>query len=288
MTQSPQNPDEESGKDTSGSSPEGPPEHTEDPWARPAAEQPPYDPGGRSYGTSYPQQPAQPQSPYGGQQAGPYGPGQQPYGAPPAFGGYGQGGQQAQPYGQPPQQPPPYGSPGGMPGYGGVQAGLGGYADPGAGLAGGGARVAAAIIDWLIVAIVANIIAAPFVDWHRVFNSGSGTISVQDTSGLGTLLGVVFAVCYYALLHALWNGQTLGKKALSIRVVRAQDRGAISMGQAFGRAVLYELAWLVCCIGQIINLIMVFADSRHQVIHDKLIKTVVTKVNPGDPNPYAK
>ena len=47
---------------------------------------------------------------------------------------------------------------------------------------------------------------------------------------------IAFAVgfAYFTVLHAR-SGQTIGKKALGIRVVSAADHSAVSWGQAIGR-----------------------------------------------------
>lgn len=297
---------------------DGPQFDKQPPSDQPPSGQPSYgeQPQQPSYGE--PQQPSygeQPQQPsYGGQQQPPsYGQqpqqpayGQQPqqpsYGEQPSYGqqqpGYGQQPQQP-PYGGQPEQPSPYGGSygggqdpyaaqqqpyGGLPGYTG---GAGGYVDPASGLASRWARLGAGLVDIILMGIVSGIVSAPFVDWHKVFNPDTGE-SVTFTTGqwFGNLIGIVVSFLYYWFMTQKW-GQTLGKKLLKIRVVREEDGGAISNNQALSREAFYVVLGGICgCIG-LIDILWILWDERKQALHDKVAHTVVVKVNPGDPDPYA-
>jgi uncharacterized RDD family membrane protein YckC len=256
-----------------------PPEDTPEgrPWQQP--------------GDSDPQQQTPP--PYGGTYGQPTQPGQQPYGGQQQY-PYGQPAQPGQqPYGQPGQQPPYDAGAGygGLPAYTGGAAGYG-YTDPAEGLAGRWARFGAAVIDGLILAAVGLIIN---------FGTGNGTTGMltshKNADGTTTLhfhggalavylVELVITIGYYTILHAKWEGQTVGKKAVNIRVVRAQDRGAISFGQALGRAVVYQVAWDLCFLPGLINIAWILWDPRRQAVHDKIAGTVVARATPIDPNPY--
>lgn len=92
-------------------------------------------------------------------------------------------------------------------------------------LAGPFTRLLAMAIDAVLLAVV-------------LIGLGIG-LSVLGASGIGLLLFIGFALWwgYGGLMEAFWNGQTLGKKAIGIRVV--SDTGlAINGGQAMLRNVL--------------------------------------------------
>ncbi|MCW2915953.1 MAG: domain containing protein [Actinomycetia bacterium] len=221
-----------------------------------------------------------PQDPYGSAP-----PPQDPHGRPPAYGGtYGQ--PTPQPYGRGGQQPPPYDPAGqcALPQYAG---GTYGYQDPAAGLASRWARLGAAIIDGLILSAVDFVISLPFVNWGRIFVTQAGeSISLSEFYKYN-LVTLIIGFCYFWLLTYKWSGQTVGKKALGIRVVRAEDRGPISNSQALMRALIYAVVGNVCSCFGLINVLWILWDPRRQCLHDKAAKTVVMKVNPGDPDPYA-
>jgi uncharacterized RDD family membrane protein YckC len=217
-------------------------------------------------------------------------PWQKPLGGPPQHDPYQQPQQQQSP--QTPQQPPPYGGQygqpyGGPPSYGG-QTGYG-YTHPAEGLAGRGARFGAGILDLIILGVVGQLISLPFGPIVTTTTNSDGSIRSISFSGGGVvayLIELVIYLGYFTLLHSKWEGQTVGKKALGIRLVREADRGPVSVGQALGRAAVMYFAWFLCVIGGLINLGWILWDPRRQALHCKVAKTLVINAGPQDPNPY--
>ncbi|MCW2887711.1 MAG: hypothetical protein QOE54_3632 [Streptosporangiaceae bacterium] len=209
---------------------------------------------------------------------GPPGPGpQNPYGsAPPPYGGT---------YGQPPphgggERPPPYGAAqGGLPQYGG-------HPHPEGGLASRWARLGAAIIDLIILAAVDFLISLPFVSWHRLTHLRQGEFVSPEQYKLN-LIALIIGFLYFWLLTYRRHGQTVGKRLLGIRVVRADDGGPISNSQALMRALVYAVAGNVCSCFGVLDVLWILWDRRKQALHDKAARTVVVKVRPGAPDPYA-
>lgn len=145
-------------------------------------------------------------------------------------------------------------------------------------LAGRGQRFLAALIDGIILNVIAAAIAVPAL----------GTTGFSGS--LGTRLGAnaitaVIAVLYFGLQHGKW-GQSIGKRALRIRVVRAADSGPIDLGVAFGRVLFtYVISVITVGIFSLIDAVWIFGNDRNQCLHDKVVKTVV--VNADGPDPYA-
>ncbi|WP_158581498.1 RDD family protein [Actinomadura spongiicola] len=163
---------------------------------------------------------------------------------------------------------------------------MGDYVDPAQGMASRWARLGAGLVDLVLLGIVSVLISIPFVDWNRVFDPEPGE-SMYNGAQVGTnAISVVLAFLYFWLMHAK-RGQTLGKMLLRIRVVRAEDRGAITTGQAAGRSAFYGVLGGVCgCIG-LIDVLWILWDPRRQALHDKVASTVVVKAESHDPDPYA-
>ncbi|MBU7598723.1 RDD family protein [Streptomyces sp. P38-E01] len=207
---------------------------------RPGAAGEPNDPYGK-----------QPQYPHGAGQGDPGGPGGTPYGsAPPPPGGYGGHQFGANPYGD------AYGA-----------------ADPLAGmppLASRGKRLGARIIDALLVGIPVFLITGIFVGF------------TVDTDGGGAFgQSVVYALVYllYEGFMLTTRGQTIGKKAMGIRVAML-DNGALPAGPpGWLRAAVYSLPSLVPCLGTLfwlVNVLFCTWDKPYQqCLHDKVGKTVV-------------
>ncbi len=129
-----------------------------------------------------------------------------------------------------------------------------------------GRRFLAVVLDGIIVSIPANIFAASFGVSLAI--TGGGFHYRSGGSGLQTL----FFVIYEALLIAFWNGQTIGKKAMGIRVV-ARGGQPVSVGMAFVRSLMKIVSGAVLLLGYL----WMLWDPNRQTWHDKVADTYVVK-----------
>lgn len=86
----------------------------------------------------------------------------------------------------------------------------------------------------------------------------------------------LFGVVVYEALFLSRNGQTPGKMALRLRVVRP-DGGKISAGQAWGRAFSRSLLSFTRILG-IVDALMVFS-SEGRTLHDRMARTRVVTLD---------
>ncbi|MFE5299855.1 RDD family protein [Streptomyces sp. NPDC056632] len=255
-------------------SPGQPPE--DDPFSKRPPQEPPRSgqpPGGPSWGEP-PGGPPPGGPPPGGPPPGGPPPGGPPPGGPPPGGPPPPG----NPYDSAPPPPPPYGGYGG--GYGG--------ADPLSGmppLADSGKRIAARIIDWLIIAVPLAIIGIPFKVYERATDNDSFDDTVNSLNGGGQLvfqlITIVAYVAYDTVMHAK-KGQTLGKKWLKLRVAMLNDGSTPPMNASLVRALVLWLPALICCacLWPLLLLILILVDKPYkQGLHDKAAKTVVVSVS---------
>ncbi|MDB1087095.1 RDD family protein [Streptomyces sp. ACA25] len=195
---------------------------------------------------SYPPPPGPDQTPQG----------QQPYGQQPGYG------QQA-PYGQP-GGPPPF--PGQIPGQGYGNYGQGQAAVPHA-YAGWGGRFVARIIDFLI------------------FYSVPVILMIIDSAGLepGEAPGGLYYVGSLIMLAA-WvflgylvgtTGQTPGRKAVGIQVLKETTGKPLGFGMALVRMLLDVVNSLPCLLGYLWPL----WDAKKQTFADKIVGSVVVRKN---------
>jgi uncharacterized RDD family membrane protein YckC len=117
-----------------------------------------------------------------------------------------------------------------------------------------GTRFLAILIDGIILGIVTGVL----VGAGR--NAGAGALSFLI--GLG----------YYWYFWTRNNGQSPGKMAMNIRVVKV-DGTPINDMDAFLRYIGYSLNSIIFCLGWIWALF----DENHQGWHDKIAKTYVVK-----------
>jgi uncharacterized RDD family membrane protein YckC len=190
----------------------------------------------------------------------------------------------------PPQEPPGYAppAPDRAPSYGGPVP-PGGWQQPiarpesgwaGRPLAGWGIRLGAWLIDWLILLVpVALLIVLVVV---VALSSDVGAIL---TGILSTLAYVVVALFYAPVLMARGgerNGQTWGKQAVGIRVVR--DNGVpIDMGFGFLREFVVKnlLFWFVggffAYIPTLVNYLWPLWDDQNRCLHDMIVSSHVIR-----------
>lgn len=121
-----------------------------------------------------------------------------------------------------------------------------------------GRRAAASVLDWILVAVALTVMPA----WGVVF---------------GTFLGLLLLpILYQWLMVGAW-GQTLGKMALGVRVVRAAGAGRVGYPRALGRVAC------ICVLGLLVlPLLLAYLwplwDQRNQTLYDKMVGTVVVRV----------
>ncbi|MFJ9950768.1 RDD family protein [Kitasatospora sp. NPDC091207] len=194
---------------------------------------------------------------------------------PPAQSGYGvpQGPYDPQPGAGHPQAGHPQGTPGyPPPGYpqtgpGYPQAGPG-YPPPGSpALATPADRFLARLIDFGVLLI-------PLIVIQLTVTAAAGSI-------LSAVVGAVVVFGYEAVMMLTQGQQSVGKKAMKLRVVSALHGGRPSDNDLWARSAVYGLPQALYCIGSLFSLVNVLSllwdKPLQQCFHDKAAKTVVVK-----------
>lgn len=119
-------------------------------------------------------------------------------------------------------------------------------------------RALALVIDFVLVSIVSAILSA-------VLSGGD----LVRGNGISTLVGLVY---YLYCWSSYGHGQTLGSRALSIRVVKT-DGSELTLMDAFIRYIGLIISFAVVFIG----VLWVIFDAEKQGWHDKIAKTYVVK-----------
>ena len=136
-------------------------------------------------------------------------------------------------------------------------------------------RWAALIIDNLILSVGGGILGGCcgfFVGFFGALAKAGQKETQLLAMVLGGLLGALLQAAYFTILT--WRyGQTLGKKALNLKVVTT-DYGPLSFGKAFLREVIGKFISTVILL---IGFLWVAWDENKQAVHDKLAGTYVVK-----------
>ena len=151
-------------------------------------------------------------------------------------------------------------------------------------LSGYGARVGAFFLDLLVVlglqfslGLVIGIVVAA---------SGGKVSDDRDLfQALSIVLGLLVTLAYLTILESrrgVHNGQTLGKQATGIRIVRDDGKP-----MTFGRALLregvgkYVLALITLYIYLVVDYLWPLWDRENQALHDKIASTHVVALRPS-------
>jgi len=95
--------------------------------------------------------------------------------------------------------------------------------------------------------------------------------------GLDMLVYAGIWILYEAIMLNGYRGQTIGKKAVGLRVVNV-DGSALRPDQAWKRSISRQLMGITYILG-FIDSLMVFSAMR-RTLHDRFASTVVVKANP--------
>ena len=148
---------------------------------------------------------------------------------------------------QMPEQPPPgLGQPGGPTamGAGMVPAARASF----------GQRLVAALIDGILLGVVGGIL---------------GALVAGDSARSG--ISFVLGIAYYIYFHGSTSGQTVGKKAMKIRVLGADDGSPIG----YARAALRYLGSILSAIPLLLGYFWMLWDDNKQTWHDKIASSIV-------------
>jgi uncharacterized RDD family membrane protein YckC len=144
-------------------------------------------------------------------------------------------------------------------------------------IAGIGSRFLAAIIDTLLIAVAEIVLFVVIALAGSALAFGSNMASGW-IAALGGLLGFVILWSYYIAFEMLWNGQSPGKRAIGLRVVREGGRPITFVGSAI-RNLIRIVDFLPAFYG--IGVVVMFVDRMARRLGDLAGGTLVVKERRG-------
>ena len=149
-------------------------------------------------------------------------------------------------------------------------------------LASWGSRVVAAIIDGIIVCVLAAIVLGLLAALGLTVDTNGGAAAFVVTVAFAAVAIAIGALLYAPILMSRTNGQTWGRMAVNIRVIRA-DGGPMTFWFAMLREVIvksllvgiissftFGLAWLL-------DVLWPLWDEENRALHDFVVNTRVIK-----------
>jgi uncharacterized RDD family membrane protein YckC len=116
-------------------------------------------------------------------------------------------------------------------------------------------------------------LAAWFLD-GLVLGSVNGIIQLATDQVVSTVTGIVLGILYATYFIGSPSGQTIGMRAVSIRVIDTQTGGRVDYGRCVVRYVVGIVSGLACLLGYF----WMLWDPEKQTWHDKAAGTFVVPV----------
>jgi uncharacterized RDD family membrane protein YckC len=140
-------------------------------------------------------------------------------------------------------------------------------------IAGLGSRFLAQLVDLCIIIPVMIVLA---VGGFALVGAMASSDVGATIGGVGVLTSIaLFYYGYFGVLESVMGGQTPGKRALHVRVIRA-DGGAIAATESMLRNLVRLVDTSVFGIGALV----IFASSRSQRLGDMAARTIVVRDAP--------
>jgi uncharacterized RDD family membrane protein YckC len=130
-------------------------------------------------------------------------------------------------------------------------------------------RVVATLLDGMIVFLLQFVLGF-LLATAGIAMSNSGP---EEVSGLVMLFGYILSFAYYIVFTG-HGGQTPGKMALRIKVIRRDGSNIGYKRAAFREVVGKFISGIILCIGYL----MVAFDEQKQGLHDRMADTYVIKL----------
>jgi uncharacterized RDD family membrane protein YckC len=149
-------------------------------------------------------------------------------------------------------------------------------------LAGFWRRLAGALLDWLLVGIIASAIGALF--GLDTFSPPADQVDRARIQANLTGPFILVALVYFTYFHATSAGQSIGNKIMGIRVLDAGSGRPLPYVRAFARALMSNVSALPCFLGYFWAL----WDRRQQTWHDMVADSVVVKASAYPPGEFGR
>lgn len=127
------------------------------------------------------------------------------------------------------------------------------------------------LLDTIIISVLN--ISVSLEEIIKFFKTGSANSIEAPSEIVEKLIGVAALIIYFGLMTYFWNGQTLGKKIMKIRVISLKKE-KLTFWQSVERSLGYGASALEAGFG----FIQVIWDENRQAVHDRIAETAVVRV----------
>lgn len=143
-------------------------------------------------------------------------------------------------------------------------------------------RAVAAVIDGVVIAVIAGIIFVPLAAIGVTVDTDGGFVALVLAFVVAALVVAAAALVYQPFMLWRTNGQTIGKMATGIRVVKT-DRTPMDLLTAILREVVLKsivlgiLASITFSIAYLVDWLWPLFDDENRALHDFPVRTRVVR-----------
>lgn len=132
-------------------------------------------------------------------------------------------------------------------------------------------------IAWLVDELITGILSIPSIILFVLFCEESGHYGHDaDTYFMISLVTGLIPIIYFLIKDGLFQGQSVGKKVVGIKVINIRDASNCTKGRSAIRALAGVLVSLVC-FGGIVEPCLVLFSSEGRRLADRAASTMVVK-----------
>jgi uncharacterized RDD family membrane protein YckC len=140
-----------------------------------------------------------------------------------------------------------------------------------------GSRVGAFIIDNLILFIPWAIAIGFFIAAGVREDDGKNADSLWVLGGLVSTAAFIIPFIYFSILNGNERGQTIGKRAVGIRVRKHDGVTPLGTGRALGRYAIQAAISVFLGPLILVDYLWPLWDKDNQALHDKVVDSVVVR-----------
>ena len=149
-------------------------------------------------------------------------------------------------------------------------------------LASWGSRVVAAIIDSIIVCVIAAVVLGLLAALGLTVDTGGGVAAFVVTVAFAAVAIAVGALLYAPILMSRTNGQTWGRMAVNIRVIRAGGEPMTFWFAMLREVVVKALLFGIVSsftfgIASLLDVLWPLWDEENRALHDLVVNTRVIR-----------
>ncbi|MCQ2794121.1 MAG: RDD family protein [Bacilli bacterium] len=150
-------------------------------------------------------------------------------------------------------------------------------------------RVFALLFDFALLLIVAVVLLLPsiFALANVLVNDvrPASIVALWIASGIGGAVLICVVILYFVALPVYWDGQTIGKRFMGIRIIDKQTLKGPSVRTMFLRETTRIVtAVLTLGFSAIVSLIALCVNPKHTTFHEEISMTRVVDIVSSDNN----